>query len=441
MPDASTLLRCCVKRRRGSRECGAIKIFDGIACTGLLVAQAVAVIYVRRQLQSSAPQGVHTGGQSEAASNGLPTVHFIYCTGCNAYQLIVSTIFDDSWRRAGNTGRLTRIVAGCASQADEEFLMRSPLAGLREFSVFIAKGTLDRIPGTGELYPARSRPYAIEQWMRASFPTEKVIAMLDPDFVHLKPLSAHIALYGVRDGKMASSTGWWGHPGLKTRNRSYFTGPVWFLTTNDLFRMLPDWQNLTDNWKKVADGLMREQHAFQRSAVIHQVPAIFHSSFSQVLRTNPDDVPYSVHYYRSYNYKTWGFHKALTSDGWYADKFTNSVPIPLRCGAPLLQEPPLDLPPLEGDFRFVGLTLRTILPAMNKAFRSYREIYCPGERDIFDRQGIAAFGLSRTMHPRHCQRAGHGGFTRYRVDVTAVAAWDQAQALGGDVCSEEAMRP
>mmetsp|Transcript_83715 Transcript_83715/g.161599 ORF Transcript_83715/g.161599 Transcript_83715/m.161599 type:complete len:415 (+) Transcript_83715:85-1329(+) len=364
-------------------------------------------------------------------STPSPSVHFIYTTGCDDYQLTHSVVFDYSWRAVGNVGRLTRITAGCNAPADRELMSKSPLHGDPRFAVFHATGELARIPATGEIYPARSRPHALEQWLRSAYPTETVVAMLDPDFVFFKPISEHPSLSLVKLGKMVSSSGWGAYG--NDAGPEYATGPIWLLDPADLLMLIPEWKSFTDTYEKHGDGLMREQFSFQKSAAKHHVPAEFVNDLSTVVLCEPAGQKYhTMHYFSSLNYKEWGFHKALASSGWYADQFHNTVPPPCQCGAPLLQEPPR--PPAD---QCNPQSLVALLPRMNEAFQSLRAIYCPGEAQAFQQQGRGAFGLVRTMHPISCPNQ-EGSRTRYRVDPKENASWTANQALGGSRCSPEA---
>jgi len=402
-------------------------VFASLAVCGVHVGEAAGL---RKQLVTR----LHLQLNRSAA----PSVHFIYTTGCNDYQLTHSVVFDSSWKAVGNAGRLTRITAGCNTEADRELMSKSPLHGDERFTVFHAKGDLARIPETGEIYPARSRPHALEQWMKSAYPTEAVVAMLDPDFVFFKPISEHPALSQVKRGKMVSSSGWGAYSDAtygQIDSSEYATGPIWLLDPADLLMLIPEWQSFTDAYKKQGDGLMREQYSFQMSAAKHHVPAEFVEDLSTVVLCEPAGKHYhTMHYFSSLNYKEWGFHKALASSGWYADHFHNSVPPPVHCGAPLLQEPPQ-----APEDECTAQALVALLPRMNDAFQSLRAVYCPGEAEAFKQRGRGAFGLVRTMHPIGCPNM-EGGRTLYRVDPQAVASWTADQALGGSKCSDAAQK-
>jgi len=313
-------------------------------------------------------------------------------------------------------------------------MSKSPLRHDSRFRVFFAQGDLEVIPTTGEHYPARSRPHALEQWMQAHFPTEDVVAILDPDMAFLKPVSQHPSLRQVARGRMVSSN--WEDFGDGTNfdiTSDYASGPIWLIDPVDLQKLIPEWKEMTDIWPKKADGLMREQFSFQKSAMMHKLPATFVDDLATEMLSLDDD-SYVLHYFRSYSYGSWGFHKALASSGWYADHFSNSVPSPVECGAPLLQQPPP--PPMNGEIN-QAVTLSVVLKVMNDACRAQREAYCPDDAATFRRGGPKAFGLMRLMQPQGCPEP-QGELTRYRVEPDAEPKWDEAQAIGGSLCSSEA---
>mmetsp|Transcript_112724 Transcript_112724/g.343109 ORF Transcript_112724/g.343109 Transcript_112724/m.343109 type:complete len:417 (-) Transcript_112724:48-1298(-) len=391
------------------------------------------------------------------------SMHFIYTLGCDRYQLQQAVALDHSWNLVGNQGRLTRIVVGCKDAEQQTLLATSPLRDDARFSAFFAKGDLMTIPRSGDRYPARSRPPAIQQWLDAVQPQEAMVTILDPDFIFQRPISEHPDLHEVRPGQMLAQqydlgTGFlkgYAHANETAPEMSseeamakYATGPPWVLDTGDLERMLPDWLRYTDSWP-VGEGLLREQEAFCMAAVRHGVPARGQSGFmvSSWLALNeawtpaasrPDDwAPYVLHYCQTYTYGEWSFYKSLIADDWYAGGFNNSLPGPLVCGAPLLQEPPA--PPAgeaERQRLMQAWMLWKLMPALNGAFVAYRDLYCPTE--LAGVPGAAAQLRQRTMQPREC----HGRTsTRYLATPDSPADWGALGAAGGDACAEAAQRP
>jgi len=395
---------------------------------------------------------------------GDESMRFIYTLGCDQYQLVQAVVLDHSWRLVGNSGPLTRIVVGCKDKEERERLASSPLRNDKHFDVFFTEGDLMTIPQNGDNYPARSRPFAIAQWLEAVHPQESIVAILDPDFVFQQPLSAHPDLPSVRPGQMLAQKYDLGgsfmrgfahanetipaNPSFAEIQNAYATGPPWILHMEDLRKMLPDWGRYTDSWPH-EEGLLREQEAFCMAALRHRVPALGQSGLMtsnwlayneawSVKTSKPEDwAPYVLHYCQTYEYGKWYFHKALVADKWYADGNTNNrLPGPLQCGAALLQEPPT-LPQNEPDRPSLqkAWMLTKLLPAFNKAYVAYREIYCPDEASRTEGPQM----LMRTMEPKSCNGRPS---TRYLITVRGESpSWDASNVLEDNACIEAAQTP
>jgi hypothetical protein len=408
-------------------------------------------------------QLIESGGLSALAGKrdgDTKTMHFIYTVGCDEFQVIAAVALDNSWKEVKNRGRLTRIVGGCDNQSQQEFLKTSPLSGDPDYSVFFADGNLTMHPMTGTAYPARARPHSIEMWLNQKDPTEDIVVILDPDMVFMRPLSEHPSMRYVRPGFMlaqqyAHGDTWikFAEAGEETPSISlndawslYATGPPWALHISDLKRMLPDWKRYTDAQK--GDGLMREQNAFNMAAYKHRIPS---SGSTNLMVSEPGawteawgDLsspefsssswsPYVLHYCHVLEYKTWQFQKSLFSHGWYAEKFHNSLPTPISCGAPLPEEPPAV--PTEAEEpdaikRQHAFMLAELLPRLSRAFKATRAKYCGAE-------DYSQVGLVRTMQPDTCIFWGSGkAQTRYLVS-SASKQWDSVLFRGKTKCSPE----
>uniref|UniRef100_A0A7S4T9U7 Nucleotide-diphospho-sugar transferase domain-containing protein n=1 Tax=Alexandrium monilatum TaxID=311494 RepID=A0A7S4T9U7_9DINO len=399
----------------------------------------------------------HQTSPAPALAEAVDAMHFIYTVGCNHYQLVQAVVLDHTWREAGNAGRLTRIVVNCEDEKSRAMLDTSPLRGDRRYAVFFSEGDLMEVPGKNDSYPARGRPYAIMQWMKAAKPREPVVAILDPDFVFVQPISSHPDLHKVRPGQMLAQKYDLGkdfipgfaEAGEKTPVLSwdeavdhYATGPPWVLHRQDLETMLPDWGRYTDSWPK-SKGLLREQDAFAMAALKHKVPSIgqnvfmvsnpiaWHEAWSEKGSAPESWKPYVLHYCQSYAYGSWFFYKSLIADDYYAGGSDNALPGPLRCGAPLLQEappPPADEADRSSFMR--AWMLWKLFPPMNRAFAAYRERYCPTGK-----AQEAGGRVVRTMSPRGCNGRTT---TRYLAALGSEAAWTSTGAQGDDPCSEVA---
>lgn len=424
-------------------------------------------------------------GRREVASRSLraggaearKSIHFIYNMGCDEYQLIQAITFDTAWRKAGNKGKLTRILTGCnASATHRAEMRRSPLEGDPDFSVFFLEGDYSAIPGTGKKYPARARPVSVEAWLDAAKPTEPVLAILEPDQLCLEPLSEHPALDEVRPGQMLAQRYSYGDqfwkfdqfnesvPKPEDPEATYSTGPPWLIDVTDVRKMLPNWKRYTDGMAPMEEELYREQFGFQMAAakagivnapisnknqrlfkgaslLTYPLMASGTDAPNEAWSVAPNDPkgwkPYVIHYCVSLKYKGWEFQKSLASHGWYSQTFSNTLPTPIKCGAPLLQAPPEPLPLSKEpdiDAQRNMYLIHTLLTQMDTAFVAYRKKYCPGEKP-------EELGMMRIMQPRDCQVPGHPGpQTRYRVKAASSGSWDEGDegAVGGSPCAAAA---
>mmetsp|Transcript_47545 Transcript_47545/g.146434 ORF Transcript_47545/g.146434 Transcript_47545/m.146434 type:complete len:396 (-) Transcript_47545:277-1464(-) len=307
-----------------------------------------------RSARSRFSTGLNASADGRNASEDA-SMHFIYTLGCNAYQLTQAVVLDHTWKEAGNVGRLTRIVVNCGDDAKSRALLDdSVLKHDHRFSIFFTEGDLMTVPVHGDTYPARGRPYAIIQWLEAAKPQEPLVAILDPDFVFIRPLSFHPDLPKVPPGRIFAQKYDLGlalMPGYAAANEPkprvtfdealnhWSTGPPWVLHTQDLRTMLPDWGRYTDKWGK-DQGLLREQLSFIMAALKHNLSAMGQNGLTvsgtlawseawSGTDSRPESwKPYILHYCQSYNYREWAFHKALIADNWYAP--ASATPCPGR---------------------------------------------------------------------------------------------------------------
>jgi len=348
----------------------------------------------------------------------------------------------------GTRGKLTRIVGGCTNSKDRELLSTSTLAGTPDFAIFFPEGDLAVLPQTGERYPARARPVSIAQWLDVVNPQEEVITILDPDMVNLRSLSEHPDVKKIRPGLMlaqryAHGDTWYNFKDIGEEEPKisedekvniYATGPPWMLFTSDLKKMLPQWTNYTDTAK--GDGLMREQNAFNMAALKQKIPSMGNTDMMSSDSDSSGEAwdehhaepwtPYLLHYDQSYSYGVWEFHKALASDGWYQDKFENSLPTVIQCAAPILEEPPR--PPTSAEEpdirkRRNAFMIKNVITSMKTAAMAYRVKYC-------DKEVQSNLRLMRVMQPR----CGVNSRTRYLVERPS-ASWTSHYPLGAERCS------
>merc|ERR1719265_1647186 len=134
-------------------------------------------------------------------------------------------------------------------------------------------------------------------------------------------------------------------------------------------------------------------------------------------------------------YKSWNFHKALITTGWYGEHFQNPIPGPLQYGAPLMQEPPrTPTQEQEPDTKALrnAWMINKIYPKLNKAFAAYREQYCTNEHHLMDH-----FRVSRTVHPTTNCGANHISMYMPHRTGEDPENWSDA-GINSNVCEEGA---
>ena len=93
----------------------------------------------------------------------LVAVHFVYSTDCRAYQHWQSLLLSHSFVRVGQRGLLTRLVAGCADEAERQAARESTLSPA---SPFFHPG----FEGNGSArYPQANRPLGLQYWRGPNF--------------------------------------------------------------------------------------------------------------------------------------------------------------------------------------------------------------------------------------------------------------------------------
>mmetsp|Transcript_80233 Transcript_80233/g.260027 ORF Transcript_80233/g.260027 Transcript_80233/m.260027 type:complete len:497 (+) Transcript_80233:58-1548(+) len=401
-------------------------------------------------------------------------IAFVFTTSCSGeYQLYQSAVLEWTWKDVGNQGTLSRVITGCKSEEDKAYAMRSPLAGDPRFHIFVTEGDLGINPRTGKLYPARGRPWSLMQWIAAGLPPwsaqhlPSMVAVLDPDFAMLRPLSAHPRFKDVSRGHMFAATydmgGDWikyfaaiGEvaPGINanTALESYSSGPPWVVERTDFQAMLPLWGDYTDKMDARGNSLLNEQYSFMMAAATQSVPML--PDGNTMVVSNPGayrevwtgkcdsaewNQAYLLHYCMPIDYKGWHWHKSLiTRKGWYAEHFDNALPGILECQTPGLQEPPA--PPsssVEPDGNKIKWAwfLYRLFPRINAATSAFRSSYCP-KPSSGDTPEVLPQRLIRTLFPRGC---GGRKTTMYLTAAPPdeVADWNATGLEDASFCSAQ----
>jgi len=121
-------------------------------------------------------------------------IHIIFSTDCTFFQDWQTLLVFHSAVRVGQKGAITRIASGCDEAKKLE------LIGLyaKLFPQYSVHFTPDykRDGKTKKKYDFYNKPYGVQHWLLNAVPPVKsgvVIALIDPDFIFLRPLVTTVA--------------------------------------------------------------------------------------------------------------------------------------------------------------------------------------------------------------------------------------------------------
>jgi hypothetical protein len=200
---------------------------------------------VRRQLTSiDEMRPVASAEQKEPQS-----VHIVFSTGCSPSQDWQSYAFFFHAVQVRQPGEITRIVAGCNETQQAELARRHQEQIVDKMSnKFHIHFTPDYSNlGSGMPYKYFNKPFGLRHWMEnaMAFPnnsteaTEKIIAVLDPDMILLKPL--------VNDFSTLPTEAW---------NEGQLKRPIQFQVKKG-FPIAQEY-SYSSHWRHQLDGKMKE---------------------------------------------------------------------------------------------------------------------------------------------------------------------------------------
>jgi hypothetical protein len=123
-----------------------------------------------------------------------PPVHVVFSTDCTFFQDWQTLLVFHSAVVIGQRGNITRIASGCT---DEKMLeLRSLYARL--FPQYDVHFTPDfkKDKTTGKKYDFYNKPYGLLHWLENAvrpIPSGTVVALIDPDMLFMRPLTARLA--------------------------------------------------------------------------------------------------------------------------------------------------------------------------------------------------------------------------------------------------------
>lgn len=121
-------------------------------------------------------------------------MHIIFSTDCSFFQDWQTLLVFHSAVRVGQQGPITRIASGCEESKKTE--LRSLYSKL--FPQYFVHFTPDykKSGNTKKKYDFFNKPYGVQHWLENAVPQIRsgvVIALIDPDFIFLRPLVNRIS--------------------------------------------------------------------------------------------------------------------------------------------------------------------------------------------------------------------------------------------------------
>lgn len=247
-------------------------------------------------------------------------LHIVFNTGCNLFQHWQAEVVFASALQVGQKCKITRIVSGCDYTDDgkpppADMLTHPPgfadtIVQLSEVRKTVYPRSFIHVTPTfagAKSYPWLNKPQGIEHWIKNADPPikEKYIAIIDPDFVFLKPLvlgetMEHILYNGplqgeerekitthVREGapvgqRYGIGSQWVQHAAkvcdggeesncTKYSERdatNYFAvGPPYIMHTNDLKKVAPLYSKYMKKYVAIkGQGILSDMYAYAMAA-------------------------------------------------------------------------------------------------------------------------------------------------------------------------------
>lgn len=278
---------------------------------GLMLLMMVSVLVLVCQMwtleetQTTAP-AVLTVGIKEPEDS----IHIVFSTGCSqGHANLLALNLQQSAVDIGHTGSITRIVAGCTDQEKLELLTLKALHPNYRLH-FTPDYAHQKLNATAsDHYLPYNKPFSLRHWLsHSSVPIqEKNIALVDADFVFLKPLVVnsnhttlryagnrnHIENRVERGFAVAQNwrnylgAGYWGGKRAKLKAickdgpcslvtkeeaEEYFAvGPPYIMHIDDMRAFADDYCQFTIEGRRIDKGWMVEMYGFVLAAANHGI--------------------------------------------------------------------------------------------------------------------------------------------------------------------------
>ena len=130
--------------------------------------------------------------ESEAADK-QPEVHVAFSTDCSPFQDWQTLLVFHSAHSVGQRGHITRIASGCPEEKKSELLALYTKLWPNNYVHFTPDFKKDA--KTKKKYDFYNKPYGVQHWLEHAEPSIQsgvIVALIDPDFVFLRPLTAKV---------------------------------------------------------------------------------------------------------------------------------------------------------------------------------------------------------------------------------------------------------
>jgi hypothetical protein len=274
---------------------------------------------LRAELRDLAGEGSHA-----------PTLHTVFSTECNAYFDWQSLGLYNSWRRVGQKGKFTRLMACDAS----------PAPGRDVVPDTHVHPNYAKHPVSGDEYSAYNKPASIDHWLKHATVTADYIIVLDADMIFRTAMTAE--LLGVKLGSPVSARYSYlkgtlpeNYMGVKKRvpnvEKTQQVGGFTVMHRSDLTRLAPRWLYWTeqvrsdpDSWANTGDiyndngkagaPWISEMYGYVFAAAEVGIHFQVHDDFMLYPGYMPPQEPFPIvlHYGLTFNVMDWAFSKA-----WY----------------------------------------------------------------------------------------------------------------------------
>ncbi|CBJ48920.1 conserved unknown protein [Ectocarpus siliculosus] len=125
---------------------------------------------------------------------GEDDIHVVFSSDCTNYQAWQAVVLFHSAILSGHTGPITQLISGCSDEEQAEAESRHEVVRHSpKHKLFFTPGFVTKNPETGEPYPYMNKPNAMQIWLDQTEVEETIVALIDPDFIFLKPLTTWLS--------------------------------------------------------------------------------------------------------------------------------------------------------------------------------------------------------------------------------------------------------